>query len=119
MQSRNRRVLALDVGQRRIGVAMSDSTGTLATPLTTINARVRDRAISQIVALVRTHDVAEVVVGWPLNMNGDAGPQAKQVRDFADVLEAALGHQVQLFDERLTTVVAEQILREMGVRPEK
>lgn len=115
----HRRVLALDVGERRIGVAMSDSTGTLAAPLTTLNGRVRQRAIEQIVALVRQHAVDEVVVGWPLNMNGEAGPQAQQVRAFADALEAALGYQVQLFDERLTTVVAEQILREMGVRPEK
>ena len=119
MQSLDRRVLALDVGERRIGVAMSDTTGTLATPFTTINARVRERAIAQIVALVRTHEVAEVVVGLPLNMNGEAGPQAKQVRVFAEALEAVLGYEVQFFDERLTTVVAEQILREMGLRPEK
>lgn len=115
----NRRVLALDVGERRIGVAMSDSTGTLAAPFMTINGRVRERAIAQIVALVHEHGVDDVVVGWPLNMNGDAGPQAMQVRAFADQLEAALGRQVALFDERLTSVVAEQILRDMGVRPEK
>lgn len=119
MAGLNRRVLALDVGERRIGVAMSDSTGTLAAPLMTINGRVRERAIAQIVALVHEHGVDDVVVGWPLNMNGDAGPQAMQVRGFADQLEAALGRQVALFDERLTSVVAEQILRDMGVRPEK
>lgn len=115
----NRRVLALDVGERRIGVAMSDATGTLAAPLTTLNGRVRDRAIAQIAALVHEHSVDDVVVGWPLNMNGEAGPQAQHVRLFADALEAVIGRAVALFDERLTTVVAEQILREMGLRPEK
>jgi len=119
MDSYNRRVLALDVGERRIGVAMSDVSATLSSPLTTINGRVVERAIEQIVALVHKHDVQEIVVGWPLNMNGDVGPQAQRVRDFADKLEAALGKSVILFDERLTSVVAEQILRDMGVRPEK
>lgn len=119
MDPYNRRVLALDVGERRIGVAMSDMTATLSSPLTTVNGRVVERAIEQIVALVRQHEVQEVVVGWPLNMNGDVGPQAQRVRAFADKLEAALGKTVILFDERLTSVVAEQILRDMGVRPEK
>lgn len=119
MDPYNRRVLALDVGERRIGVAMSDMSATLSSPLTTVNGRVVERAIEQIVALVRQHDVQEVVVGWPLNMNGDVGPQAQRVREFADKLEAVLGKSVILFDERLTSVVAEQILRDMGVRPEK
>jgi putative Holliday junction resolvase len=119
MNISNRRVLALDVGERRIGVAMSDAGGLLATPLTTLRGKPQERAIAQIVALVRDHGVAEVVVGWPLNMNGEVGPQAQQVRAFADALEAALGYQVQLFDERLTSVVADQILRDLGVKLEK
>jgi putative Holliday junction resolvase len=119
MTNTNRRVLALDVGARRIGVAMSDSTGTLATPLTTLRVRGAERAIEQIVALVREHDVVTVVVGWPLNMNGGVGPQAESVRTFGEALEAALGRPVAYFDERLTSVVAEQMLRDMGVKPEK
>ena len=119
MSNVNRRVLALDVGARRIGVAMSDASGTLATPLTTLRVRGVERAIAEIAALVRQHEVAVVVVGWPLNMNGDVGPQAESVRAFGEVLEAALGHAVVYFDERLTSVVAEQILRDMGLKPEK
>lgn len=119
MDPTNKRVLALDVGERRIGVAMSDASGTLAAPLTTVRTRSRTHAVAQIVALVRQHDVVEVVVGWPLNMDGKVGPQAMQVRAFADELEAALGYEVRLFDERLTTVVADQILRDMGLKPEK
>ena len=119
MNNTNRRVLALDVGARRVGVAMSDATGTLATPLTTLRVRGAHRAIEQIVALVREHDVVTVVVGWPLNMNGDVGPQAESVRVFGEALEEALGRPVAYFDERLTSVVAEQILRDLGLRPEK
>ncbi|MBC8074518.1 MAG: Holliday junction resolvase RuvX [Chloroflexales bacterium] len=115
----DKRVLALDVGTRRIGVAMSDASGTLATPLTTLRVRGAERVIAEIVALVRQHAVTVVVVGWPLNMNGDVGPQAESVRAFGEALEAALGQPVAYFDERLTSVVAEQILRDMGLKPEK
>jgi putative Holliday junction resolvase len=115
----DKRVLALDVGERRIGVAMSDSTGTLSTPLTTVRGRSPERAIAEIVALVQKHGVAVVVVGWPLNMGGSVGPQAERVKVFADALAAALGQPVEFFDERLTSVVAEQILRDLGVKPDK
>lgn len=119
MSNENKRVLALDVGARRIGVAMSDASGTLATPLTTVRVRGVERAIAEIVGLVREHEVATVVVGWPLNMSGDVGPQAESVRKFGAMLEAALGQPVAYFDERLTSVVAEQILRDLGLKPEK
>lgn len=113
------RVLALDVGERRIGVAMSDAAGLLAAPLTTLKAEPRARALNQIVALVTEHAVDEIVVGLPLTMSGEVGPQAQVVQSFAADLEAALGRRVQLFDERLTSVVAEQMLRDLGVKPEK
>jgi putative Holliday junction resolvase len=113
------RVLALDVGERRIGVAMSDPAGLLAAPLTTLKAEPRVRALSQIVALVTEHAVDVVVIGLPLTMSGEVGPQAQVVQTFANNLEAALGHKVQLFDERLTSVVAEQMLRDLGIKPEK
>ncbi len=113
------RVLALDVGERRIGVAMSDPAGLLAAPLTTLKAEPRARALSQIVALVAEHAVDVVVVGLPLTMSGEVGPQAQVIQTFANNLEAALGRTVELFDERLTSVVAEQMLRDLGVKPEK
>ncbi len=113
------RVLALDVGERRIGVAMSDAEGFLAMPLTTLHAEPRDRALRQIVALVQEHAVDEVVVGLPLTMSGEMGPQAREVQLFAEQLEAALGSKVRFFDERLTTVVADQMMRDLGIRPEK
>lgn len=113
------RVLALDVGERRIGVAMSDAGGVMAMPLTTLKAEPRQRALSQIAALVQEHKVDHVVVGLPLTMSGEIGPQAQLIQEFAAQLAAVLGHTVQLFDERLTSVVAEQLMRDLGIKPEK
>jgi putative Holliday junction resolvase len=113
------RVLALDVGGRRIGVAMSDADGLFAMPLTTLNAEPHDRALVRIGELVQEYAVDEIVVGLPLTMSGEIGPQAKLVQTFATALEVALSRPVQLFDERLTTVVAEQMMRDLGIKPAK
>lgn len=122
----SRRVLALDVGERRIGVAMSDDRGWLAAPLTTIKGTPRARALERIVALVREHAVDEIVVGLPLTLRGEIGPQAQTVKSFAAELEQALrlsagatGPPLRFFDERLTSVAADQMLRDLGVKPEK
>ncbi len=113
------RVLALDVGERRIGVALSDMDGRFAMPLTTLQAAPSGRALQQIAGLVRDYDVAEVVVGLPLTMSGEVGPQARTIQAFVAELEAVLERPIQLFDERLTTVVAEQMMRDLGIKPEK
>lgn len=111
--------MALDVGERRIGVAMSDDRGILAAPLTTLKATPRTHALACIVGLVRQYAVDEIVVGLPLTMNGDIGPQAKTIQVFATDLETMLGRGVHLFDERLTSVVAEQVMRDLGIKPSK
>jgi putative holliday junction resolvase len=109
------RVLGLDVGDRRIGVAVSDETGVLASPLFTLE-RVGPRKDPQaIAALVREHEVAEIVVGLPRNMDGSIGPQAQKVQAFAETLKLAAHVPVRFWDERLTTVEAEQILAERNV----
>lgn len=112
-----RRYMGLDIGERRIGVALSDVSGRLATPLTTIAAR--DRPLERIGRLAREHGVVAFVVGLPLTLRGEVGPQAASVQKFAAGLAEAIGLPVHFFDERLTTAAAEQMLREMGVRPEK
>ncbi len=112
-----RRYLGLDVGERRIGVALSDALGLLATPLTTLQAR--DRPLERIGRLVREHGVSALVVGLPLTLRGEIGPQAESVQTFAATLEAELGLPVHLFDERLTTVAADQMLRDLGIKPAK
>lgn len=119
MSSEPGRIMALDVGGRRIGVAMSDPTRVLASPLTTLRAEPRPRAIGQIAELVAQHQVAEVVVGLPLTLSGEIGPQAKLVQAFVEELRAALAVPLHLFDERLTSVAAERLMQELGIKPQR
>jgi len=113
------RVMALDVGERRIGVALSDPTRVLASPLTTLKGQPRARAIEQIAALVRDYEVAELVVGLPLTLSGEVGPQAHAVQQFAEELGRSLSVPLHLFDERLTTVAAERMMLDLGMKPEQ
>jgi putative pre-16S rRNA nuclease len=107
--------MGLDVGDRRIGVALSDVTATLASAHTTL-ARTGGRKDAAVVAaLARDHEVVAVVVGLPLNMNGSRGPQAEKVLAFVDGLRRRLAVPVVLRDERLTTVEAHERLREAGL----
>ncbi|PDW02725.1 Holliday junction resolvase RuvX [Candidatus Viridilinea mediisalina] len=113
------RSLGLDVGERRIGVALSDPSGRLASALTTLQARPQAEALTRIERLVAEHGVYEVVVGLPLTLRGEVGPQAEVVQRFAEALGERLTLPIHLFDERLTTSAAEQLLRDLGVKPEK
>jgi len=113
------RVMALDVGGRRIGVALSDTTRVLASPLTTLRAEPRDRVLAEIAALVRRHEVAEVVVGLPLTLSGEIGPQAHVIQLFVERLKGVLTAPIHMFDERLTTVAAERMMVDLGMKPEQ
>lgn len=110
------RLLALDVGERRIGVALSDSSGTLARPLLTLERASQTEDFAAIGALVSEHDVKTVVVGHPVTLRGEEGPQAQWVAGFADGLAEALPVPVEFWDERWTTVEAEEIMRETRKR---
>jgi putative holliday junction resolvase len=115
MRAASGRHMGLDVGDRRIGVALSDETATLASALTTLT-RVGGRKDAAAVAdLARTHEAVAVVVGLPLNMNGSRGPQVQKVLGFVEGLRAELPVPVVLRDERLTTVEADERLREAGL----
>lgn len=109
------RVLGLDVGDRRIGVALSDETGLLASPLPTLQRVGPRKDLKAVAALVREHGAAEVVLGLPYNMDGSVGPQAEKVRAFGEALKPLARVPVKYWDERLTTVEAEQILAERHV----
>ena len=111
--------MALDVGGRRIGVALSDTTRVLASPLTTLRAEPRDRVLSEIAALVQRHEVAEVVVGLPLTLSGEIGPQAHVIQLFVERLKGVLTAPIHMFDERLTTVAAERMMVDLGMKPEQ
>jgi len=111
--------MALDVGGRRIGVALSDTTRVLSSPLTTLRAEPRGRVLSEIAALVQRHEVVEVVVGLPLTLSGEIGPQAQLIQLFVEQLKGVLATPIHMLDERLTTVAAERMMLDLGMRPEQ
>lgn len=108
------RALALDVGDRRVGVAVSDPLGLVARPLTVIRRRSREQDYQAIQALVDEYEVSLVVVGHPLELHGEVGPQARRVERYAAGLAGRLNVPLTLWDERLSTAEAEQILHEAG-----
>jgi len=109
------RVLALDVGERRIGVAVSDPTQTLARSLLVLERRDDEKVLASVAALVQEQGVERVVVGYPLSLRGEVGPQALRVGHFAEAMAQALEVPVELWDESYSTVDAERILRERRV----
>ena len=111
------RVLALDLGSKRIGVAVSDLTGTVASPLTVLErSKSRRHDHERIAALVRDEEAELVVVGLPISLSGDEGPAARAARTEAKALATLVDVPIETFDERLTTVTAERALAEAGVR---
>jgi putative pre-16S rRNA nuclease len=111
------RVLGLDLGTKRIGVAVSDRSGTIASPLAVIergSSRAADHA--RIADLVRAEEAERVVVGLPISLSGGDGPAARAARSEVVRLATVVGVPVETHDERLTTVTAERQLAERGVR---
>ena len=104
------RILALDHGTKRIGVALSDELGWTARPLETYERRTLDLDITHIVDLVKTHEVGKVLLGLPLRLNGEEGLAVQAVHQFLERLADALPVPVVTWDERLTTKDAEQLL---------
>lgn len=106
------RVLALDIGEKRIGVSISDELGITAQGLDTINRTKLNEDIEKIRQLVESTGITEIVVGLPLNLDGSEGQSAQKATDFAILLRRDLGVNVILWDERLSTVAAEKSLLE-------
>jgi putative Holliday junction resolvase len=104
------RVLALDYGSARCGCALSDPTGTLATPIDTVDRPGTRRGLQRLRALVREREVGRVVVGLPLSLSGEDSEQTREARAFAERLAEMLGPgvPVELYDERLTTRLAQR-----------
>jgi putative holliday junction resolvase len=100
------KVLALDYGAARTGVAVSDPTGTLARPLRIIQQAASDEGMKELAELVRAEQAERVVVGLPLTLRGERGSQAEETERFAENLEAILDVPVERFDERFTTTLA-------------
>ncbi len=104
------RVLGVDYGLARIGLALSDPTGLLAQGLLVLKRESDAQAVSALKAIIDEHGVDEVVVGLPRNMNGTIGERARQCQSFADLIAQSASIPVALYDERLTTVAATRVL---------
>ena len=113
------RILALDVGKKRIGVALSDALSITAQGLETINRKDEQDAVSRIKCLVREFNVSKIIVGMPLNMNGTKGPSAKMTEEFANFLKKEIPISVEMVDERLTTLQGERVLLEADISRKK
>jgi putative holliday junction resolvase len=110
------RILALDVGDKRIGVAVSDPTGLLATPLRTVRRTNMKADVALIAALALEQEVGMVVIGLPANMDGTEGEQAMKTRSFAKQLARVTRLPIEFEDERLSTFSAIEMLVESGIK---
>jgi putative holliday junction resolvase len=108
-------VLGLDLGDARIGVAISDPEGRVAVPLGTVHVGQPPGELKAVASLVAEHGVRRVVIGLPRSMSGASGPRASHAGSFADALGAVVHVPIELQDERLSTVQAERELREAGL----
>ena len=106
--------MALDVGKVRVGVALSDPLGYTAQPLMTLWRKGRGEDLRSLMRLIRKHEVTEIVVGNPLHLSGDLSPWAVKVQAFAEELRERSALPVHLWDERLSSVAAHEILDEAG-----
>ena len=113
------RVMAIDYGDAHTGVAISDPTGLLTGFTTTIHSRKAEVVLQELCRLVEEHQVTQLVMGFPRNMDGTEGPRAQLYRDFAARVEEATGLAPLLWDERRTTVDAHRILFEAGKNAKK
>ena len=110
------RALGIDFGERRIGLALSDPTGTIASPLPTLKRRAGKRPpLAAIEAMVRENDVEALVLGLPLTLKGDDSDWTRTVREVGEALAKRTGLPVHLVDERFTSVIAERAVRSIGL----
>lgn len=113
------RVLAIDLGSQRIGLAVSDPLGLTAQGLPTLPRRNKRQDLNFLKSLARRYEVSLIVLGNPLRMDGSEGRQSEKAQQFAKELERHLNVAVRLWDERLTSVEATRVLRQSGVGPAK
>jgi len=112
------RILAIDFGKRRIGLAISDPTKTIASPLRVIYTG-RENPILTIKKIIKEHNIKEIIIGYPLLLSGYEGEMAKEVKRFYNILKGEVRIPVYLVDERFTTKIAETLMRKRGMKPSK
>ena len=113
------RILAIDHGSKRIGIAVSDELKLIAQPLEYILAEPADKLMARLQELIRDKEVESILVGMPRNMDGTYGPAAQKVQEFVAVLKAAVTVPIKLWDERLTSAQANRVLIQGNVRRDK
>lgn len=113
------RWVGIDYGDKRIGLAISDPMGIVATPLDTVENGSRDRSVATIAALIQEREIAGVVVGRPTNMDGSKGPRVQITEAFVNALTEATSVPVRWWDERLTSASVERVLIAAGTRRDK
>lgn len=113
------RILAVDYGDARTGIAVSDSSELLASPVGTIKEYNAEKLAQKVADISREQNAGEIIVGLPINMNGTEGPRADKCREFGDMLRELVDVEVKMWDERSTTVTAHQFLNETNVRGKK
>jgi len=118
-QQNKGRVLSIDYGHRRIGVAISDPLRISAQVLPTIKVRNAEQVFSTLEEIIREKNITEIVVGMPLNLKGEVGLSAQKVEQFIEKLNQNFQLPVHTWDERLTSVAAERTIREMGKSPSR
>ncbi len=113
------RYLGIDFGQKRVGIAISDPTLTIAQPHSTIKYFSLKKLVIEIINLTKTYDINKIIVGLPLNLKGKDSIKTEEVRQFADLIKRHTDIPVMLFDERLTTVEVQKLLIQFGKKPSK
>jgi putative Holliday junction resolvase len=113
------RILALDLGKKRIGLALSDELGLTAQGLPTLQRKNNRTDLAELARIAQANGVNLILIGEPLHMSGDAGFQAQNAREFSELVARRTGIQIRLWDERLTTVEASRVLRDSGISIEK
>ena len=115
----NERLMGLDFGSKTVGVALSDPTGLIASPLEIIEREREDKlrkTYARIEELIEEYKVTKIVLGLPLNMDSSEGDRVKKTQEFKEALERRTGLEIVLWDERLSTVEAHDIMTEAGVK---
>lgn len=113
------RILGLDVGDRTIGIAISDPLGMTAQGITTIRRKKLEYDIQELSKIIKEYGVETIVCGLPKNMNGTIGPQGEKVLEFVEILKEKFKLPIELWDERLTTMAAHRIMLEADMSREK
>ncbi|WP_312650270.1 Holliday junction resolvase RuvX [Proteiniclasticum sp.] len=113
------RYIGLDVGDRTIGVAVSDPLGYTAQGITTVRRKSLEKDFENLREIFSNYEISEIIVGLPKNMNGTIGPQAEKAMEFGRVLEEEFGHKVIFWDERLTTMAAHRAMLEADMSRKK